>query len=184
MLKVCGSVKVSPVILPLLHVWKQSLPVPGGAASPPNGCVTTRMTVVMVQTRSACLSVLQMSFNVAVLQGGFQFFYNLFFKRKHSKPFTPLSSEKITFIPSLCILKVIPHITPVLPCSTPQIFMFDKSFRSRLLWSGLFGPKRRQALYVWKDPLLGVKGENQKHSNRRKITGEPKVLQQRNKHCS
>lgn len=76
-LKVCGSVKVSPVILHLQHVWKPSLPVPGGAASPPNGCVTTRMTVVMVQMRSACLRVLQMSFNVAVLQGEFQFFYYL-----------------------------------------------------------------------------------------------------------
>lgn len=76
-LMVCGSVKVFPVILPLHHVWKPSLPVLGDAASPPSGCVTTRMTVVMVQMRSACLHVLQMSFSVAILQGGFQFLYIL-----------------------------------------------------------------------------------------------------------
>lgn len=82
---VCGGVKVSPVTLPLQHVWRQSSPVLGGAASPPSGYVTTKMTVVTVQMKSASLRVLQMSSNVPALQGGVHFYYKLiyFFKRKH-----------------------------------------------------------------------------------------------------
>lgn len=54
----CGSATVWHALLPPLHVWTQSLPVLGGAASPLSGCVTTRMTVAMVQMRSAHLPVL------------------------------------------------------------------------------------------------------------------------------
>ncbi len=66
---VCGSVRVW-LALPLpLPVWKQSLPVLGGAASPPSGSVTMRMTVVMVQMRSARTPALQTSSAVPACQG-------------------------------------------------------------------------------------------------------------------
>lgn len=48
---VCGGVMAWRAHLPLPPVWIQNLPVPQGDASPPTGCVTTRMTVAMVRTR-------------------------------------------------------------------------------------------------------------------------------------
>lgn len=87
--KGCGSVKVSPVILPLQHVWKASLPVQGAAASPPSGRVTMRTTVATVQMRSAWVPVLQMSFNVAALRGGFQFFWKRPLLKESNKNVSP-----------------------------------------------------------------------------------------------
>lgn len=66
---VCGSVRVWLALLSPLPVWNLSLPVPGGVASPPSGCVTTRMTVVMVQMRSARPPALQTNSAVPACQG-------------------------------------------------------------------------------------------------------------------
>lgn len=66
---VCGSVKVWLALLPPHPVWNQSLPVQGGAASPPSGCVTTRMTAATVQMRSAQPPALQTNSAVAAHQG-------------------------------------------------------------------------------------------------------------------
>lgn len=66
---VCGSVRAWLALLPPLPVWKQSLPVLGGAASPPSGCVTTRMTVAMVRMRSAHPPALQTNSAVSTCQG-------------------------------------------------------------------------------------------------------------------
>ena len=66
---VCGSVRVWLAPLSPLPVWNLSLPVLGGVASPPSGCVTTKMTAVMVQMRSARLPALQTNSAVPACQG-------------------------------------------------------------------------------------------------------------------
>lgn len=66
---VCGSVRVWLALLPPLPAWKQNLPVQGGAASPPSGCVTTRMTVAMVRMRSVRPPALQINSAVPACQG-------------------------------------------------------------------------------------------------------------------
>lgn len=65
----CGSVRVWLALLPPLPVWKQNLPVLGDAASPPSGCVTTRMTVAMVRMRSVRPPALQTNSAVPACQG-------------------------------------------------------------------------------------------------------------------
>lgn len=65
----CGSVRVWLALLPPLPVWKQNLPVLGDAASPPSGCVTTRMTVAMVRMRSVHPPALQTNSAVPACQG-------------------------------------------------------------------------------------------------------------------
>lgn len=66
---VCGSVRVWLALLPPHPVWNQSLPVLGGAAYPPSGCVTMRTTVAMVQMRSAYPPALQTNSAVPAHQG-------------------------------------------------------------------------------------------------------------------
>lgn len=52
-MRVCGSVRVWLALLPHLHAWSLRWCAPVGDVSPLSGFVTTRMTVVTVQMRSA-----------------------------------------------------------------------------------------------------------------------------------
>lgn len=66
---VCGSVTVWLALLPPSPVRNLSLLVQGVAASRLSGCVTTKMTVAMVQMRSAQPPALQISSTVQANQG-------------------------------------------------------------------------------------------------------------------
>ena len=67
--RVCGSVMVWLALLLPLPVWKQSLPVMEDAAFPLSGYVTMRMTVAMVQMRSAHSPALQTNSAASAYQG-------------------------------------------------------------------------------------------------------------------